>query len=910
LAFNNCAKQDIDELWARQAQQKARLDSLDAWALTVNNNITSLQVLIDALQRHRFINRVTPFDEPAPGGYYIYFDDDLEPNPMIIYHGTGGTNGTSPKIAVKQDPDDGVYYWTLDGDWLKDDEGNKIRVTGNDGNNGATPKIDIYNGNWYICPSGACTGTPATDGEGWEDTGVKAEGTDGNPGATPKIAIGEGYWYVCPSGACPDWSAGNWLADGWEATGVKAEGIDGNPGATPKVGIYNGYWYICPSGACTDAPPAEGWNNTGVKAEGTDGNPGATPKIDIYNGYWYICPSGACTGTPATDGDGGWEDTGVPATGNPGDPGAPGATPKTDIYNGYWYVCPSGTCTGTPPGEGWNNTGVPATGNPGNPGAPGNDGATPTVIIGSDNHWYICPSGTCTGTPANDGDGGWKDTGVPATGNPGNDGEPGDSGDPGNDGATPTVAIGDDGNWYVCPAGTCSTTTISVDEGWQDTEMSAIGEPGEDGDAFFARVDYSNDDYVEFILADGDDATDPAHANNPKFTVPKYRSLSIAFTQPSSFDLGDTKNISYTTTGPVQNIRAVDVPRGWTVTPVPASSVITVIAPPNDGKRYTAAGTVTLLVSDGTHRTITEPLALACPPYVPPAELGIAFAQPEAFKTNGDKTVDFTLTGNATAVNVLEVPAGWTVTTTVNPAGDAGNFYIKAPASFDVNAGCKAFVFVSDVAGKTVVRALELKRFANATSGAFDQTVRLIYDEITPTTFSAPDGGTISGLPNGLTGSWSNGVYTISGKPYARVGDYPYTYTSECVVAAGTITLTCEDCDYWPVPETGIKFISTHGDMHSWQNAKERCENFHGGSNDWRMPNMDELHAMCPEAIMKTAPFRYEEYYWSSTLIYDHADDFEKRYGQVYLDSVDPEYSCGNNVDRATYAYGSVCIKD
>ena len=68
---------------------------------------------------------------------------------MTIYHGqdgaegapgqdgldgTNGKDGHTPVIGVRQD-EDGVYYWTLNGEWLLDEEGNKIRVTGEDGNN-------------------------------------------------------------------------------------------------------------------------------------------------------------------------------------------------------------------------------------------------------------------------------------------------------------------------------------------------------------------------------------------------------------------------------------------------------------------------------------------------------------------------------------------------------------------------------------------------------------------------------------------------------------------------------------------------------------------------------------------------------------------------------------------------------
>ena len=46
--------------------------------------------------------------------------------------GTDGQDGTAPVIGVKPDTD-GVYYWTLNGDWLRDSDGNKIPTTGKDG---------------------------------------------------------------------------------------------------------------------------------------------------------------------------------------------------------------------------------------------------------------------------------------------------------------------------------------------------------------------------------------------------------------------------------------------------------------------------------------------------------------------------------------------------------------------------------------------------------------------------------------------------------------------------------------------------------------------------------------------------------------------------------------------------------
>lgn len=52
---------------------------------------------------------------------------------------------------------DGVYYWTLDGQWLLDDNGNKVKVE-----NGVTPRLKIEDAHWYVSYD---------DGKSWEELG-------------------------------------------------------------------------------------------------------------------------------------------------------------------------------------------------------------------------------------------------------------------------------------------------------------------------------------------------------------------------------------------------------------------------------------------------------------------------------------------------------------------------------------------------------------------------------------------------------------------------------------------------------------------------------------------------------------------------------------------------------------------
>ena len=85
---------------------------------------------------------------------------------------------------------DGIYYWTLDGDWLTDERGDKIKAEGTDGKDGA-------------------------DGENGSDG---TDGTNGKDGITPQFKIENDYWFISYDNG-----------DTWTQVG-KATGEDGKDG--------------------------------------------------------------------------------------------------------------------------------------------------------------------------------------------------------------------------------------------------------------------------------------------------------------------------------------------------------------------------------------------------------------------------------------------------------------------------------------------------------------------------------------------------------------------------------------------------------------------------------------------------------------------------------------------------------
>ena len=171
---------DDEAIWKEIESVKDRVDMLEESVIKTNEDIVTLQTIVNALQKNVFVVSVTPTAE----GYTIVFSDGTTAE---IKNGKDGANGANaPVISVKQDAD-GNYYWTMDGEWLLvDDE--RVRANGIDGETGANGENGI-DGEDAIAPQVRINDATkeweiSTDGgETWVSTGVVAEGKDGTNGS-------------------------------------------------------------------------------------------------------------------------------------------------------------------------------------------------------------------------------------------------------------------------------------------------------------------------------------------------------------------------------------------------------------------------------------------------------------------------------------------------------------------------------------------------------------------------------------------------------------------------------------------------------------------------------------------------------------------------------------------------------
>ncbi|MBQ7853177.1 MAG: leucine-rich repeat protein, partial [Muribaculaceae bacterium] len=229
LALTSCQFDDsalwgkLDEYGQSIKDHEQRISALEELCKQMNTNIEALQTLVDALEKRDYVTNVSEVRSNGEViGYTISF---AYSDTITIYHGKDGQDGANgadgkdgytPQIGVMKDTDN-VYYWTLDGEWLLDAKGNKIKAVGTDGADGK----DGQNGTNGSDGKDGQDGTNGTDGK---------DGADGKDGITPQLKIENDYWYVSYD------NGATWVQLG-KATGEDGkDGQDGNDGADGSDG--------------------------------------------------------------------------------------------------------------------------------------------------------------------------------------------------------------------------------------------------------------------------------------------------------------------------------------------------------------------------------------------------------------------------------------------------------------------------------------------------------------------------------------------------------------------------------------------------------------------------------------------------------------------------------------------------
>ena len=380
LSFTSCSDYDDVALWNKSQDIDTRLTTLEELCEQLNTNVSSLQTIVTALQNNVYVTGTTPLMKDGKEiGYTITFSKG---NPITIYHGKDGQDGedgTTPTINVKKDTD-GVYYWTLNGEFIVVD-GGKIKAEGKDGTNGTngtTPQFKIENDYWFVSYD---------NGTNWTQLG-KATGEDGVGGDSMFSGVDyetstDYVIFTLSNGTqikLPTWSAFEALQRLCNETNTNLSALQ-----TIVTALQNND-YITSVDPLTENGKVVGYTIKFAKSnpiviyngkDGADGVNGNTPVIgvkkdtdDIY--YWTL--DGEFI---VVDGQK------VKAQGTDGSDGADGVTPKLEIREGYWWISYDN-------GTNWIQLGKAT----GADGADGKDGNSIKITQDEDNVYFELADGT------------------------------------------------------------------------------------------------------------------------------------------------------------------------------------------------------------------------------------------------------------------------------------------------------------------------------------------------------------------------------------------------------------------------------------------------------------------------------------------------------------------------------------
>lgn len=379
-----CQEFDDSEIWSDLDDLKTRITALEKLCKDMNADIENLNALVKALQTRDYITDVTPVvgADGIISGYIISFAINA---PITICHGQDGEDGqdgadgsdgldvSAPKICVMLDYTDGTYYWTIDGEWLKDEDGKKIKAYDQDApepKDGVTPQLKIEDEIWYVSydnggswiPWGKATGEQGSQGE----TGVQGpQGEKGESGDSVFAAVDytsdpDYVTFTLSDGTqlrIPTWFSFEALKQMCETMNMNlvalqtiVTALEDRDYITDIKALYDGTTEIgytltfSRSGNVTIFHGSNGLNGD----DGSDGKDGVTPVIGVrqdidgvyywtVNGEWLLDDSGEKARASAKDGMDG-DDSSPGEDGEDGVDGKDGLTPQLKIEAGKWWV--------------------------------------------------------------------------------------------------------------------------------------------------------------------------------------------------------------------------------------------------------------------------------------------------------------------------------------------------------------------------------------------------------------------------------------------------------------------------------------------------------------------------------------------------------------------------------------------
>ena len=180
---------DIADLKDQLAQLRGQCESM-------NESLDALDVALAALKNRDYVTSVDVIkgSDGKVTGYTMTFVNLPTITIWLPEEGQGTDPADVPVISVKMGQD-GVYYWTCDGEYITDENGNMIPG----GTEGQTPKLKVEDGKWYVSYDGENTWQYLTDAPDQQVSGYVFSKVDTSDPTKVVLTLSDGQTITLPT---------------------------------------------------------------------------------------------------------------------------------------------------------------------------------------------------------------------------------------------------------------------------------------------------------------------------------------------------------------------------------------------------------------------------------------------------------------------------------------------------------------------------------------------------------------------------------------------------------------------------------------------------------------------------------------------------------------------------------------
>ena len=270
IGLVSCApsSERLEEIQRQLEAHEQAIQALKAAVERINEDIASLQSVVRELKAGGYVASVMEHQENGETeGYTLSFSDGRG-----VYLRTQAEQAT-PAVSIRQDAD-GTWYWTLNGEWLRNVQGAKIPTGGSDG----APQLKAEEDSWSVSVDNGLTWTsvtPASTG------GAAIKHVDTSHPDYILITLSDGTVLQLPT-----WAA-------FVALQNKVNRLNTNLSALQTiVSALQENDYLLSCNPFLENGEQVGWllnfSKSGlvVPYSGSDGD--ATPRFKIEDKYWWI----------------------------------------------------------------------------------------------------------------------------------------------------------------------------------------------------------------------------------------------------------------------------------------------------------------------------------------------------------------------------------------------------------------------------------------------------------------------------------------------------------------------------------------------------------------------------------------------------------------------------------------------